>query len=89
MIFRIISFFFVHFYVAVHGLLDVQCRYESLSQTGRVICECSAFSAGSANYEDLAETIYNFVNNRFRASLEFSSVALNNCKSLKIVVDFE
>ncbi len=89
MILRSSHIFLAYFFVAVHGLLDVQCRYESLSQTGRVICECSAFSATSANYEDLAETIYNFVNNRFRASLEFSSVSLNNCKSLKIVVDFE
>lgn len=72
------------------GLLDVQCRYENLQPTGRVICECSSFptSASTGGYEDLAETIYNFVNNRFRQNLPFSSVALNNCRSLKITVDF-
>jgi len=70
------------------GLLDVQCRYENLQPTGRVICECSSFSTSSSDYEDLAETIYNFVNNRFRQNLPFSSVALNNCRSLKISVDF-
>ena len=72
------------------GLLDVQCRYENLQPTGRVICECSSFptSSSTGGYEDLAETIYNFVNNRFRQNLPFSSVALNNCRSLKITVDF-
>ena len=73
---------------SVNGLLDVQCRYEGLSSTGRVICECTSFLSSSAGYEDLADTIYNFVNNRFRNSLSFSTVALNNCKSIKITVDF-
>ena len=73
---------------SVNGLLDVQCRYEGLSSTGRVICECTSFLSSSSGYEDLADTIYNFVNNRFRNSLSFSTVALNNCKSIKITVDF-
>jgi len=71
----------------VNGLLDVQCRYEGLSNTGRVICECTQFQT-SSGYEDLADTIYNFVNNQFGNSLSFSSVALNNCRSIKITVDF-
>ena len=73
---------------SVNGLLDVQCRYEGFSSTGRVICECTSFLSSSSGYEDLADTIYNFVNNRFRNSLSFSTVALNNCKSIKITVDF-
>jgi len=73
---------------SVNGVLDVQCRYEGLSSTGRVICECTSLYSSSSDYEDLTDTIYNFVNNQFRSSLSFSTVALNNCKSIKITVDF-
>ena len=62
---------------------------QGLSSTGRVICECASFFSSSSGYEDLTDTIYNFVNNQFRSSLSFSTVALNNCKSVKITVDFE
>ena len=72
------------------GILDVQCQYQPLSAaTGRVVCQCHSFSGITTGYEDLAETIYSFVTSNFyNNNLAFSSVALNNCKSLKITVDF-
>ena len=72
------------------GLLDVQCHYENLQPTIWVLCQCSSIStlSSTGGYEDLTETIYNFVNNRFRQNLPFTSVALNDCQNLKIRVDF-
>ena len=72
------------------GLLDVQCHYENLQPTIWVLCQCSSISTLSSKggYEDLTETIYNFVNNRFRQNLPFTSVGLNDCQNLKIRVDF-
>ena len=57
----------------------------------KICSQCSSFPTSSSltgGYEDLTETIYNFVNNRFRQNLPFTSVALNDCQNLKIRVDF-